>query len=89
MSNAYDRKLRDLAKSMAKEMGFESFTREGVYSMMVGPNFETVTEAKFLHLIGVDATGESCGVCGCSNHTHTHTYTRTERERESERTYMT
>lgn len=59
MSNAYDRKLRELAKSIAKEKGFESFTREGVYSMMVGPNFETVTEAKFLNIIGVDATGMS------------------------------
>ncbi|KAK7115403.1 purine nucleoside phosphorylase-like [Littorina saxatilis] len=59
MSNAYDRKLRDLAKSIAKEKGFEPFVREGVYCMMVGPNFETVTEARFLNIIGVDATGMS------------------------------
>lgn len=59
MSNAYDRKLRDMTKSLVKEMGFESFIHEGVYSMMVGPNFETVTECRFLRLIGVDATGMS------------------------------
>ena len=58
MSTAYDPKLRQLAKSIAKEMGFESFTQEGVYSMMVGPNFETVSEARFLQIIGVDATGK-------------------------------
>ncbi|XP_076449086.1 purine nucleoside phosphorylase-like [Babylonia areolata] len=59
MSNAYDRKLRQLAKDLAQEMGYGSFLREGVYSMMVGPNFETPTECRMLRLVGVDATGMS------------------------------
>ena len=57
MSNAYDKDLRDLAWKKAKELGMTDFVREGVYSMMVGPNFETVTEAKMLLLLGIDATG--------------------------------
>ena len=61
MSHAYDVELRRIAKATAKEMGFESFFREGVYSMMVGPSFETVTECRYLKLIGVDATGETHG----------------------------
>ncbi|KAL8603999.1 hypothetical protein ACOMHN_039043 [Nucella lapillus] len=59
MSDAYDRTLRQLTKSLAKEMGFESFMQEGVYCMIVGPNYETVTESRFLRQIGADATGMS------------------------------
>ncbi|XP_005096472.1 purine nucleoside phosphorylase isoform X2 [Aplysia californica] len=59
MSNAYDLGLRQLALAKAKEIGFSDFVREGVYSMMVGPNFETVTECKILSLLLVDATGMS------------------------------
>ncbi|BFZ19279.1 hypothetical protein BsWGS_22319 [Bradybaena similaris] len=59
MSRAYDLGIRKLALNTAKEMGFDDFVREGVYSMMVGPNFETVTECRFLNQIGVDATGMS------------------------------
>lgn len=59
MSNAYDKPLRELAMTKAKELGFSDFIREGVYSMMVGPNFETVTEAKLLAILGIDATGMS------------------------------
>ena len=58
MSNAYDKELRDMAWAKVKELGFEKFVREGVYSMMVGPNFETVTEAKILKIMGIDATGK-------------------------------
>lgn len=57
MSNAYDIELRNLAKKLGKEMGFESFLREGVYSMLVGPNFETVSECLLLRKLGSDATG--------------------------------
>ncbi|XP_076470181.1 purine nucleoside phosphorylase-like [Babylonia areolata] len=59
MSDAYDKKLRDLTKTIGKEMGFESFLREGVYICLVGPNYETVAEARFLKQIGVDACGMS------------------------------
>jgi len=59
MSNAYDLAIRKLAKSKAKELGFADFVHEGVYSMMVGPNFETVTEVRMLGIMGIDATGMS------------------------------
>ncbi|KAJ8302971.1 hypothetical protein KUTeg_019367, partial [Tegillarca granosa] len=59
MSSAYDLKLRQLAKSVAADLGFESFVHEGVYSMQVGPMFETVTECRFLRMIGADCTGMS------------------------------
>ncbi|KAK7505817.1 hypothetical protein BaRGS_00003088 [Batillaria attramentaria] len=59
MSDAYDRQIRALAKAEAKRMGLDPFVREGVYSMMVGPNFETVTECRLLRLVGADATGMS------------------------------
>lgn len=59
MSNAYDKKLRDLAMNIAQEEGFGDFIREGVYCMLLGPNFETVSEARFLSIAGVDATGMS------------------------------
>lgn len=59
MNRAYDVNLRQLAKETAKELGYDSFLREGVYTMMVGPNYETVTEIRFLSLMNVDATGMS------------------------------
>ena len=61
MSDAYDRQLRALAKTVAKELGFESFLREGVYCSGVGPNYETVTECRFLRSVGVDSVGEWWG----------------------------
>ena len=59
MSRAYDSELRKLALGIAKEMGFADFVHEGVYSMMIGPNFETVTECRLLSMAGVDATGNT------------------------------
>ncbi|XP_050396188.1 purine nucleoside phosphorylase isoform X2 [Patella vulgata] len=59
MSNCYDLKYRQLARSILKELNYQDFMREGVYSMMVGPAFETVTECKLLSILGVDATGMS------------------------------
>ncbi|RUS79231.1 hypothetical protein EGW08_013016 [Elysia chlorotica] len=59
MSRAYDIELRKLALSIAKEMGFADLVHEGVYSMMLGPNFETVTECRLISIAGVDATGMS------------------------------
>jgi purine-nucleoside phosphorylase len=41
----------------AKELGYDKFFREGVYSMLTGPSYETVTECRFLLKCGVDATG--------------------------------
>ncbi|XP_055891300.1 purine nucleoside phosphorylase-like [Biomphalaria glabrata] len=59
MSRAYDLDIRKLALSLAKEMGFGDFIREGVYSALIGPNFETVSECKYLQVVGADATGMS------------------------------
>ncbi|XP_048762078.1 purine nucleoside phosphorylase-like isoform X2 [Ostrea edulis] len=59
MSDAYNREYRDIAKETAKELGFSDFMREGVYSFLTGPTFETVTECRLLRLIGTDATGMS------------------------------
>ena len=57
-SQSYSLKLRQLAGKVAKDIGFESFVREGVYCYLGGPSFETVTECRFLKLAGVDATGK-------------------------------
>lgn len=59
LSNAYDFNLRNLAKKCVKELGYTDFCREGVYSMLTGPSYETVTECKFLLQCGVDATGKN------------------------------
>ena len=57
MSNAYDKQLRCMAWSVSKEIGFDDFTREGVYVMVGGPTFETVGEARLLRAVGADAAG--------------------------------
>lgn len=60
ISKAYTKRLRDHAKATAKTLGFEGFKiHEGVYCMLAGPSFETVTECRFLNMIGVDVTGMS------------------------------
>ncbi|XP_062835213.1 purine nucleoside phosphorylase isoform X3 [Anolis carolinensis] len=59
LSDAYDRKIRTLAMETARHLGYTSFVREGVYCMVGGPNFESVAEARLLHLLGADAVGMS------------------------------
>ncbi|XP_033727805.1 purine nucleoside phosphorylase-like [Pecten maximus] len=60
ISKAYTKRLRDHAKHTAKTLGFEGFAiHEGVYCMLAGPSYETVTECKFLNNIGVDVVGMS------------------------------
>lgn len=58
MNRAYDVKLRNHAKQIAKDMGIEDFVREGVYSVVGGPNFETIAELRLLRTCGVDAVGK-------------------------------
>ena len=67
MSSAYDKDLRKLAKNVAKELGFD-FIREGVYSIQMGPAFETVAECRLLRTLGADVTG-SCAVLKSSRST--------------------
>lgn len=59
MSAAYDRNLQQLAMQTAKELGFENFVRQGVYAMVSGPSYETVSECKMLRMVGADAVGMS------------------------------
>ena len=58
MSNAYDKQLRQEAKSVVKEMGIEDSVHEGVYVMLGGPSYETVAELRMLRMLGADAVGK-------------------------------
>ena len=57
MSDAYDARLRDLAREVALARGIE--LREGVYVAVSGPNLETRAEYRFLRAIGADVVGMS------------------------------
>ena len=59
LNDCYDRKWRNLAKEVGEEMGIQSRLHEGVYTMLGGPNFETVAEIRMLKICGVDAVGTS------------------------------
>jgi purine-nucleoside phosphorylase len=58
MNNCYDRRWRQMGTSVAKELKMDSWVHQGVYTMIGGPNFETVAELKMLRTFGVDAVGE-------------------------------
>lgn len=57
MTNAYDRKLRDLAAERAKALGLD--LKRGVYAYMAGPQFETPAEIRMLKTLGADLVGMS------------------------------
>jgi len=57
MSQAYDKELQDLARSVAKEQGITLY--EGIYVCLAGPTFETPADLRFLLGAGVDAVGMS------------------------------
>jgi purine-nucleoside phosphorylase len=57
MSEAYSRRLIDLALEIAHEKGLKLHT--GVYCGVEGPNLETPAEYKYLRIIGGDAVGMS------------------------------
>lgn len=57
MSALYDRQLRELALSVAADLGLT--LHRGVYVGLSGPAFETPAEVRFLRMIGGDATGMS------------------------------
>ncbi|XP_063382506.1 purine nucleoside phosphorylase isoform X1 [Cydia fagiglandana] len=59
MSKAYNLEYRKIAKEVAKELNIENIVREGVYTCLGGPNFETVAELKMLQMVGVDTVGMS------------------------------
>ena len=57
MSQAYDRKLMEIARRAASQTGIT--LREGVYCGLSGPSFEGPSDLRFLHMIGADAVGMS------------------------------
>ncbi|KAJ8713462.1 hypothetical protein PYW07_013832 [Mythimna separata] len=59
MSKAYNYEYRKVAREIAKELNIDNIVREGVYTCLGGPNFETVAELNMLKMVGVDAVGMS------------------------------
>lgn len=59
MSLAYDRDLQRIAFESAEELGLAKVTRKGVYCMVAGPSYETVTESKMIRMMGADVVGMS------------------------------
>lgn len=57
MSEAYDLRLRNLLREAAAEQ--EITLREGVYTVLSGPSYETPAEVRMLKAIGCDACGMS------------------------------
>jgi purine-nucleoside phosphorylase len=57
MTETYDAALRKLALEAALEAGFEA--REGVYSAVLGPSFETPAEVRMLQSLGATVVGMS------------------------------
>ncbi len=57
MSEAYSRRLRDIAKTVASEQGQK--LQEGVYIGLLGPSYETPAEIRMMRTLGADAVGMS------------------------------
>jgi len=57
MSAPYDPKLRELARSIARDLGVR--LEEGVYAGLIGPSYETPAEIRMLERLGADAVGMS------------------------------
>ena len=57
MTRAYSRAYRDLARAAARRLGLA--LQEGVYAAVLGPNFETPAEIRYLRTVGADLVGMS------------------------------
>jgi purine-nucleoside phosphorylase len=57
MSDAYSPALREKARAAAASLGIA--LHEGVYAALLGPNYETPAEIRFLRTIGADLVGMS------------------------------
>lgn len=57
MSQAYSRRLRDIARKIAAGKGVP--LQEGVYAGLLGPTYETPAEIRMLRTLGADAVGMS------------------------------
>ncbi|MCK8486252.1 purine-nucleoside phosphorylase [Paenibacillus sp. MBLB2552] len=57
MSQAYSRRLREIARKIAADRGVP--LQEGVYAGLLGPTYETPAEIRMLRTLGADAVGMS------------------------------
>ncbi len=57
MNEVYSKRLRNVAKNCAKKLNIK--LKEGVYSALCGPSYETPAEVKMLEILGASATGMS------------------------------
>jgi purine-nucleoside phosphorylase len=57
MSQAYDRRLCEMARKVAREE--KILMHEGVYVALSGPSFESPADLRFLRMAGADAVGMS------------------------------
>lgn len=57
LNDAYTQEYRDRIKIIAQSHGIS--LKEGVYLMVLGPNFETAAEIKAFRILGADAVGMS------------------------------
>jgi purine-nucleoside phosphorylase len=57
MTEAYSAAYRAIAHKVAQELGF--VFSEGVYAAVLGPNYETPAEIRYLRAIGADLVGMS------------------------------
>lgn len=57
MSEAYSHNLQDLARAVATEQSLD--LKEGVYSVLGGPSYETPAEVRAMKTLGADAVGMS------------------------------
>jgi purine-nucleoside phosphorylase len=57
MTDAYSKRLRALADTVAAERGIG--LSHGIYAALHGPSYETPAEIRFLRIIGADAVGMS------------------------------
>mmetsp|Transcript_70163 Transcript_70163/g.195228 ORF Transcript_70163/g.195228 Transcript_70163/m.195228 type:complete len:354 (+) Transcript_70163:96-1157(+) len=58
-SNAYCQKMQQVVMKAAGTLGFDFVRPHGCYAMVSGPTYESMTEAKWLRMIGVDSVGMS------------------------------
>jgi purine-nucleoside phosphorylase len=57
MTHAYEKSYRELAREEAGKLGMT--LHEGVYAALLGPNYETPAEIRYLRTIGADLVGMS------------------------------